>query len=222
MLLNIYCGVPQGSILGPKLFICINDIINTSNILKFVNFADDTNIFCEGENLQQLLQIVSDELAKLKQWFDLNKLSLNIKKTKFMIFGKHKIPEDITMGVLCDNTRLERVYENTFLEVIIDHSLSWKPQAKRICSKLANTNGILCKVRHILNQKTLYMLYCSLFLPYLSYCIEVWGNTYKTTLMTICTTQKKAVRIVSNVRYNAHTNYLFFKVKNIKIYGYIG
>ncbi len=133
-----------------------------------------------------------------------------------MIFGKRKIPEDLTIEVLCDNTRLERVYENSFLGVIIDHNLSWKPQVKHICSKLAKTNGILCKVRHILNQKTMYILYCSLFLPYLSYCAEVWGNTYKSNLKTICTMQKKAMRIVSNVGYNAQTNDLFLKLQTLK------
>ena len=88
---TITCGVPQGSILGPKLFILyINEICKVSSLLKFVVFADDTNITCSGEDLQQLLEVVSLELGKLKQWFDANKLSLNIKKTKFMIFGNKK------------------------------------------------------------------------------------------------------------------------------------
>ena len=105
--------MPQGSILGPKLFILyINDIIHASEIFKYVIFADDTNVFCEGENLQQLLKVVSEELHRLKLWFDLNKLSLNLKKNKFMVFGNRKMPSQIELTI--DNTNLERVFENTF------------------------------------------------------------------------------------------------------------
>jgi len=103
-----------------------------------------------------------------------------------------------------------------FLGVIIDHKLSWKPHVNYISSKLARINGILCKVRHILNQDTMYTLYCTLFLPYLHYCTEVWGNTYKTTLQTICTTQKKAIRIVCNAGYYEHTNDLFLTLQTLK------
>uniref|UniRef100_A0A3Q3EXG8 Reverse transcriptase domain-containing protein n=1 Tax=Labrus bergylta TaxID=56723 RepID=A0A3Q3EXG8_9LABR len=75
--LDIACGVPQGSVLGPIIFILyINDICKTSNILQFVLFADDTNIFCTGEDLQQLLELITSEMSKLKRWFDNNKLSL--------------------------------------------------------------------------------------------------------------------------------------------------
>ena len=88
---DITCGVPQGSIVGPKLFIMyINDICEVSNILKYVIFADDTTIFCSDDCLQRLMEKVTVELGKLKMWFDVNKLSLNLNKTKFMIFGNRK------------------------------------------------------------------------------------------------------------------------------------
>ena len=84
---NVICGAPQGSILGPKLFIqYINDICNVSPVLKFILFADDTNIFCSGSDIVQQSIIVSNELYKLSEWFAVNKLSLNLSKTNFMLF----------------------------------------------------------------------------------------------------------------------------------------
>ena len=81
---SVICGVPQGSILGPKLFILyINDICNVTKLLHFVIFADDTNIFCSDDNIEQLCKRVSNELNKLNIWFAVNKLSLNVSKTNF-------------------------------------------------------------------------------------------------------------------------------------------
>ena len=86
---DITCGVPQGSILGPILFILyISDICKVSRNMKFVLFADDTNMICSGDDLQQLLKEITQELNKLKDWFDSNKLSLNLNKTKILFFGR--------------------------------------------------------------------------------------------------------------------------------------
>ena len=86
---KISSGVPQGSILGPLLFLLnINDIVNCSSLLKFIIFADDTNLFHSAKNITQLVLEVNQELTNLNSWFQANKLSLNSDKTKFILFGK--------------------------------------------------------------------------------------------------------------------------------------
>ena len=90
-MLKITCGVPQGSILGPLLFILyINDLCNVSKFLKCALFADDTNLFASGNNINTLCEQINDELSKINKWFNINKLSLNLSKTNFIIFSKKK------------------------------------------------------------------------------------------------------------------------------------
>jgi len=80
--------VPQGSVLGPLLFLLyINDICEVSKVFKFILFADDTNLFCSGDNLKQLLDTMEKEMVQLKNWFDSNKITLNTRKTTFIVFG---------------------------------------------------------------------------------------------------------------------------------------
>ena len=215
--LDIACGVPQGSVLGPKLFVLyINDICNVSSLVKCILFADDTNIFCSGENLQQLLDVISSELSKIKKWLDKNKLSLNLNKTKIMLFGNCKIHNQIQVQI--DGVNIERVNENKFLGVIIDDKICWKPHIKHIKSKLSRSISVLVKAKHVLDHKSLYILYNSLILPYLEYCTETWGNTYKTALQPLFIMQKRAMRIIHRVDYGAHTNDLFWKSKTLKLF----
>ena len=96
--LPIACGVPQGSILGPLLFlIYINDIVNTSSVLSYILFADDTNLFFSHKNLNTLKLTLNVELNKVTQWFKCNKLSLNLKKTNYMLFRTVRIRKKIYM-----------------------------------------------------------------------------------------------------------------------------
>lgn len=158
--------------------------------------------------------MVTSEINKLKIWFDLNKLSLNLDKTKFMLFGNRKT--DTQVKVMINNVKIERVYENTFLGVILDHKICWKPHIKYVRTKVAQSIGVMGKARHVLSKKALFILYCSLVMPYLNYCVEVWGNTYKTTLQTLSTIQKRAIRIVNKVGYHEHTNLLYLKLHTLK------
>ena len=172
----IKCGVPQGSILGPTLFIMyINDIVKSSKIMKFVLFADDTNIIISGQNREQLLKQITNEMNKLKRWFNVNKLSLNLNKTKFMLFGKRKT--DVAVQIRVDDITIERVQQNVFLGVVIDDKLSWKPHINYLRKKVAKCVGVMQRASHALNQNALLILYNSFVMSYLTYCIEIWGNS---------------------------------------------
>jgi len=215
-LANVVGAVPQGSILGPKLFILyINDICNTSSLLKFILFADDTTIFWSGNDPVQLGKDISIELSKLNIWFAVNKLSLNVSKTNFMLFSNSKKKSNVTVRL--NDTDIEMVYVSKFLGVLIDHKLNWKKHISMIKSKLSKTIAIMHKAKYVLNKKARLILYYSLFLPYLSYCCEVWGNAYKTTIECIYLLQKKVVRIVCNVGYREHTNNLFCELHLLKL-----
>ena len=132
-----------------------------------------------------------------------------------MIFSNKNINNSVKLTI--DNVEIERVYENKFLGIIIDSKLNWKPHVKHIKSKLSKTMAILYKTRHFLNNNSLFTLYCSLMLPYITNCVEVWGNTYKTITKPIYMIQKKAIRIINQTDYLAATNPLFICRNSLKL-----
>ena len=132
----IVLGVPQGSVLGPLLFILyINDIVNCSHLLSPLLFADDTNLFYSNHNIDNLRITVDCELSKLSSWFSANRLSLNIAKTNYILFGNKPIPTNFKISI--DNQPILRAYTVKFLGVIVDSRLSWNAHVDYICSKIA-------------------------------------------------------------------------------------
>jgi len=188
-------GVPQGSVLGPKLFILyINDICEVLDKLQCILFADDTSLYASGKDLQLLLNSVETELESLRKWFEANKLSLNLKKTKYIVIG-NKVANKLCR-LKIGEVEIERVYVIKFLGINIDDRLNWKVHINILKNKISKVIAILCKIKTSVNQKALYILYNSLIFPYLSYCVEIWGNTYKTIIQPIFLLQKKAIRVI--------------------------
>ena len=213
--LDVICRVPQGSILGPKLFILyINDICNISKLLNFIIFADDTNIFCTGNNLEETCKLISIELKKLQTWFALNKLSLNVTKTNFMVFGKKFSSRDCQVTI--NEFKIDRVYVTKFLGVQIDAELSWKPHATEVKNKVYKSLAILKKVKKSLNKDTMLKIYCAIVQSHLSYCVEIWGNCSKVLLSPIIKAQKVAIRLVCNLGFRDHTSSSFKSLKVLK------
>ena len=160
---------------------------------------------------------MNTELQNLYEWMSINKLSLNIKKTKFMIFSAKKSPE-IEDDVLINGHVIEKVEKFKFLGVIIDSHLKWMDHIHHIKKKISKGLGILYKAKRLLNPCTLLTLYYSFMYPYFLYCIEVWGNAANNSLLSLLKLQKRALRLIKSVPIRTTSEPLFKSLELLNVY----
>ena len=200
--LTIKYGVPQGSVLGPLLFLLyINDISRASTMGTFIMFADDTNIFVEGKTEDEAYAKGNELLKSVQKYMFLNKLHINMSKCCYIHFKPKTRITELTQSkpnnaLLIDNFPIKKVSETKFLGVIIDENLSWDSHITALRRKLNYASATLYRIRDSLPVYLRKDLYHTLFESHLSYCISVWGGSALYKIARLWISQKHCVRIL--------------------------
>ena len=216
---SITFGVPQGSCLGPLLFLLyINDINNAVDDNKLKLFADDTNLFLFDHNLSSLETRANSCLAKMELWFNVNKLSLNVEKTSYTLFS-HRMKKsiDCSLNLFINKQLINKVNCCKYLGVFIDSALKWDDHIDYLYKKLIKFTSIFYKMRDILPRACLYKLYYSFVHPHLLYGIEVYANASKSSLDRLLKLNNKLLRILFNKDFSTPVNELYVSVNILPI-----
>ena len=200
----IKCGVPQGSILGPLLFLLyINDLPECLKSTRPRLFADDTNLTASGPSITDIENAANSDLQNLRNWLTANKLSLNVTKTEFMLIGSPQMIKSTSCSqpnILIENKQIQQVNQSKSLGITIDQHLSWKPNTENICKKITSGISALRRVKPFIAEKeTLISIYNAIVRPYFDYCSEVWDVFGEVQCKRLQKLQNRAARIISNM-----------------------
>ena len=216
---DITCGVPQGSSLGPLLFlIYINDFRLCLDNATSGHFADDTFIMYGSKKPSSIETVMNYELKLVSRWLRLNKLSLNSDKTELIFFHskRHSLNYD-SISIKFNKIKLVPVDHVKYLGMYIDKYLSWTFHIQQLSKKLSRANGILSKLRHYAPIETCLQVYYAIFYSHLTYGCNIWGLTTEENLRKVEILQKKCIRIITFSEFRSHTNPLFTNLKLLKV-----
>ena len=218
---TIFHGVPQGSVLGPLLFLLfINDLHRVIKFSTVFHFADDTNLLLIGDSPSKIQKQMNCDLRWLYRWLIANSISLNAAKTELIIFKKPKM-KTYNLKIKLNGTKLYPSNYTRYLGVFLDSDLSGISHCNQLLPKLRRANGMLAKTRYHLLKKDLISLYYSIFSSILNYGSQIWGLLSNPALHKIDRLQKSAVRIITFSDYDAHTATIFRELRILKFHDYI-
>jgi hypothetical protein len=223
---KVNLGVPQGSILGPILFLLyINDVNKSETGAIFTKFADDTTVLATGKDIAEATKNMNDYMVNIDKWFSQNKLNLNPSKTRYMVFNQNKKDENKDQDKLVNirGEYLQRVWrkgkEKAFklVGVWIDEELKWSEHIIAVKKKVNAAVYNLSQARNNVSIKNKIMLYMGLIQSHLVFGSPFWGNAKKTRLQPLIVAQKRAIRKIYNLKYRDHTHEYFVKSEILKL-----
>ena len=215
---TIQCGVPQGSVLGPLLFLLyINDIAKTSDILDFHLFVDDTGIFLSHKNLDALQSQLNKELSLVSEWLIANKLSLNVSKSNVLLFKPKNGRNSEKIFLNINGKPIQEKEYAKYLGILIDNKLTWEYQMQHIDSKIVKGNSILAKLRHYVPKHVLHNLYNAFIQPYINYGALTWGTCANTHMEKIEKKHNKTIRIINFKYKEEQVNPLYYSSKILPV-----